>query len=148
MKTPPVLSGAVLVLAIVALSSFPLPALAEPDNDSPCWMYDPIGGDCTGGGGNGGCKDCVIMNNPYTDDSYCTCATVQNGGYQICNAPSGDRVLATGWARTPSVSGTRRGKALIRLSSLSANRVRMLFRKGVACAENDGESAGGGGPGR
>jgi hypothetical protein len=90
MKTPPVLSGAVLVLAIVALSSFPLPALAEPDNDSPCWMYDPIGGDCTGGGGNGGCKDCVIMNNPYTDDSYCTCATVQNGGYQICNAPSGD----------------------------------------------------------
>ena len=89
MKTPAALIGSVLVVAIVTLGSFPLPALAEPDNDSPCWMYDPINGDCTGGGG-GGCKDCVIMYNPNTGDSHCTCATMQSGGYLECNAPSGD----------------------------------------------------------
>jgi len=83
-------AAAFVILVTAALGSLPTSALAQADNDMPCWMYDPIGGDCTSEGGGGQCKDCVIMNNPYVPDSYCTCATMERGGNLECNARPGD----------------------------------------------------------
>ena len=53
-------AAAFVIVATAALGPLPAPAFAQADNDMPCWMYDPIGYDCTsGGGGGGGCEVCV-----------------------------------------------------------------------------------------
>lgn len=66
------------------------------DYDDPCQYMDPViwAGYCGygSGGGGGQCRDCVIMNNPYTLDSYCICAKMERGGWLTCNAPKGDPI--------------------------------------------------------
>ena len=43
-----------IIVTTAALAPLPAPAFAQADQDMPCWMYDPIGADCTSGGGGGG----------------------------------------------------------------------------------------------
>jgi hypothetical protein len=92
MRRPTFVAAAFVILVTAALGSFPAPALAQADNDMPCWMYDPIGGDCTSGGGGGQCQDCGYMYNPATADSFCVCAAVQQGGWHSCNVQPRDPI--------------------------------------------------------
>ena len=55
----------VIAIAAVVAAFSAAPAFAQVDNQDPCWMYDPIGSDCTGlgsgggGGYSGSCSVCV-----------------------------------------------------------------------------------------
>jgi len=85
-------AAAFVILVTAALGPLPAPALAQVDNDMPCWMYDPVGEDCTNTGGGGGCQDCAVMYNAATGDSFCKCGTVNPGGYRTCSVQPRDPI--------------------------------------------------------